>query len=36
MFYLRQTFPKYLRTIMNEFEALEFLANGPMILEYNV
>ena len=33
-FDLRQTLPKYLRTILNEFEALTNLDNGPIILEY--
>ena len=34
MFDLRQTLPKYIRTIVNEFEALMILANRPIILEY--
>ena len=33
-FDLRQNLPKYLRTILNEFEALINLANGKIILEY--
>ena len=34
MFDLGQTLPKYLRTILNEFEALANLANGPIINTY--
>ena len=34
MFDLRKTLPKYLRTVLNEFEALTNLSNGPIILEY--
>ena len=33
-FDLRQTLPKYVGTILNEFEALRNLANGPIILYY--
>ena len=33
-FDLRQTLPRYLRAILNKFEALMILANGPIILEY--
>ena len=31
-FDLRQTLPRYLRAILNKFEALMILANGPIIL----
>ena len=34
MFDLLKTLPKYLRMILNEFEALTDLANGPIILTY--
>ena len=34
MFDLRQTLPKYLRTVLNEFEGLTNLANGPIIFTY--
>ena len=33
-FELRKTLPKYLGTILNEFEALMNLANGPIIFDY--
>ena len=33
-FDLRQTLPKYLGAILNEFEALTNLADGTIILEY--
>ena len=34
MFDLRKTLPKYLRTLLNEFEDLTNFSNGPIILEY--
>ena len=34
MFELRLTLPKYLRMILNEFEDLTNLANGPIIFTY--
>ena len=34
MFDLSETLPKYIRTILNEFEALKNLANRPIIFTY--
>ena len=34
MFDLHETLPKYLRMILNKFEAVTNLANGPIICTY--